>query len=259
MSGKTKIRIILSALMVLAIYLAWSFFNEDTEPEPTPVPTPAPTASPQISPSATPSPAVTVPSTPEPTASPKVINPDIIRLREEYGNDDIVGYLHIEGTTIDYPVTQYEDNAYYLDRDINKNMNIGGWVFLDYENDVAKDDKNMIIYGHNMKQDIMFHSIRRYASEDFFKEHRYITFNTLYDKYTWEIFSFYRANLDFYYIQVIFRSDEEFFELAKQMKGFSMYDTGVDITIDDRVLTLSTCTNETSDTRFVLNAKLITE
>jgi sortase B len=128
---------------------------------------------------------------------------------------------------------------------------------MDYENDISRDDPNTIIYGHNMKQDIMFHSLRYYQSEDYFKNHRYITFNTAYEESTWEVFSFYRSSIYFAYVQVYFSSNDEFFNLAKEMKSRSVYDTGVDIEPGDRVLTLSTCTNEKEDTRFVVNAKLV--
>ncbi len=188
----------------------------------------------------------------------KKIRPEFVKLMEEYDNRDIVGYVNIPGTTVDYPVLQSEDNAYYLNRDINKNYTSAGWIFLDYENNIEKDDWNTIIYGHNMRADVMFHSLRYYTDPDYFKEHPYVTFNTLYEEYTWEIFSFYKTDTDFYYIQAIFRDYNEFFRLAKEMKSRSMYDTGVELKYGDRVLTLSTCTGESGkDTRFVVNARLI--
>jgi len=108
-----------------------------------------------------------------------------------------------------------------------------------------------------MRENKMFHAIRYYRSADYFKKHRFIIFDTLYDNYVWEVFSFYRARTDFNYIKVFFRDDDDFFNLARQMKNMSMYDTGVTVTKEDRILTLSTCTNEDPDTRFVLNARLI--
>jgi len=264
MNKKKRLLLLLIVFIILAVSLLvfYIIFTPKTPPEPAPpeptevpAPTVSETARPTEEPAKTTEPVETPTFAPEPT--PKAINSDILLLREEYGNDDIIGRLYIEGTSIDYPVTQYEDNEFYLDYDINKKTNVTGWIFLDYENDVYKDDKNMVIYGHNMKQDIMFHALRNYADEDFYDKHKYIVFDTLYDKYTWEIFSFYRAHTDFYYIQVIFKDEEDFYSLASQMKDLSIYETGVGITRDDRILTLSTCTNETDDTRFVLNAKLI--
>ena len=188
---------------------------------------------------------------------PKQIRESFEALRREYDNDDIVGHLKIEGTPIDFIVTQYVDNNFYLHHDIHRNASKAGWVFLDYENDITGQDRNMIIYGHNMRSGAIFGSLSNYASEDFFKEHRYITFNTLFEDYTWEIFSCYITSTDFYYIQVIFPSEEDFGELVAEMKARSIYDTGVEVTAQDRVLTLSTCSDGPRDERFVINAKLV--
>jgi SrtB family sortase len=198
-------------------------------------------------------PIATMPITPTPLA----IQQTFLDLREYYQNDDIIGYLKIDGTSIDYPVTHYKDDAniYYLSRDINKKESIAGWVYMDYENDITRDDQNIIIYGHNMRQDIMFHSLRYYQDKEFYDEHKYIIFNTLYENFVWEIFSFYRTDINFPYIQVYFQSQDEFFDLAQQMKAKSWYDTGVEVSKTDHVLTLSTCTNEEEDTRFVVNAR----
>jgi len=199
----------------------------------------------------TPTPLPTLP----PTPTPKVIQPEFEELRFAYGNYDIIGYLRIPGTSIDYPVTRSNDNSFYLNRNIRKDISESGWIFLDYENDVENDDFNTIIYGHNMRQDIMFHSLRYYQSWSFFNEHRYIVFNTIYENHVWEIFSFYRAETSFPYIQVFFSSEQEFMSLAREMKERSMYDTGVEVRPGDHILTLSTCTNDSDDTRFVLNAR----
>jgi sortase B len=216
-------------------------------PEPTFTPTPMPTATPEATPTPTSS----------PTPTPKQILPLFAQIRQEYDNDDIVGYLKIDGTSIDYLVTQSSDNSHYLDKDIYQNYSVAGWVFMDYENDILRDDFNTIIYGHNMRKDIMFHALRYYKSKEFFESHRFITFNTAYEEMTWEVFSFYRASIQFPYVQVLFSSEDEFMELAYDMKSRSAYDTGVEIGPGDRILTLSTCSMETEDTRYVVNAKLV--
>lgn len=190
---------------------------------------------------------------------PETIDQRLLTLREQYNNDDIVGFISIEGTSIDYPVLHSSDNNFYLYRNLSKQYSVAGSIFLDYENNIELEDKNTILYGHNMNADIMFHSLRYYQDKDFYEKHKYIKFNTLYGNYVWEIFSFYRTTTDFYYIQVIFEDDEEFEGLLNEMKERSLYDTGVIVTKEDRILTLSTCTNETDDTRFVINARLINE
>ena len=194
---------------------------------------------------------------PEETAQGWVVNPYIVALREQYENDEIVGYIYIEGTDIRYVVTQHTDNVFYLYHDIHRRPDRAGWVFLDYENDLTREDPNTIIYGHNMRQNIRFHGIRHFQNRDFFDTHRYITFNTAYGEYRWEIFSFYRTHIDFFYIQVHFNSDEEFYELLAEMAARSMHPSDVIVGPGDRVLTLSTCTNNDRDERFVVNARLI--
>ena len=225
------------------------------KPVPLPTNTPMPTVTPIIEPSATQTPSPAFSPTFTPTPSPRVILPEFEELRAEYGNDDIVGYLKIPGTSIDYPVTHSNDNTYYLENDINKKPSVAGWIFMDFENSIESDDPNIVIYGHNMRKDIMFHSLRYYQSWDYLNAHRYIVFNTIYEDYVWEVFSFYKTDISFPYIQVVFPSEDAFFSLASEMKARSMYDTGVDIKPGDHILTLSTCTNEAEDTRFVLNAR----
>lgn len=187
----------------------------------------------------------------------KIVQKKFTKLIENIGNKDIVGYLKIDNTVIDYPVLQKEDNDYYLNRDINGNKDSAGSIFLDYENNISKEDKNTVIYGHNMNKDYMFHSLRYYQDPEFFKKHRYITFDTLYGNQTYEVFAFYKTDIDFNYINVNFENDEHFNELLKEMKNRSFYETNVDVSPTDRILTLSTCSNQESDTRFVVNAKLV--
>jgi sortase B len=111
-----------------------------------------------------------------------------------------------------------------------------------------------------MRDDVMFHSLRNYTSKDFLEKHRYVSFVTEFASQTWEVFSFYRAPTSFYYIQVLFPTHGDFVTLLTDMKSRSIHDTGVDVSSDDRVLTLSTCVGgEDRNERFVLNARLIKE
>ncbi len=180
-------------------------------------------------------------------------------LKAKIGNDDVVGYLKIDGTSINYPVMQSSDNQFYLNRDIYKQPSSAGSIFLDYENDIRRNDKNTVIYGHNMNKDYMFHALRYYNDYNYFLNHRYITFDTLYCNQTWEVFSFYKTDISFNYIKVFFSSQSEFSNLLNEMKNRSAYDTGVVVSPKDRVLTLSTCSNQESNTRYVLNARLVSQ
>ena len=191
-----------------------------------------------------------------PLPIPRDIREEFALLREQYDNDDIVGRIVIEGTSVNYLVTQTGDNEFYLHHDINKTPNQAGWVFLDFENNIARQDRNTIIYGHNMREDIRFHSLRRFLCEEFFNDNRYVILNTLYDDYIWEIFAFYITDTDFRYLQVIFPTQADFYGLATEMKARSMHDSEIIVTADDRILTLSTCVGA-DNLRYVLNARLI--
>ena len=209
--------------------------------------------------------AAVVTPTPEASVTPEIItpipaptvNPVFTELIAEYNNDDIVGFLSIEGTSINYPVVQAVDNDFYLDHDIYKKKSAPGWIFLDYENDITRNDPNTIIYGHNMKSDTMFHALRLYADESFYRNHKYITFNTLYEDLRWEIFSFCKTDTSFDYIRVFFPDMEIYETMLRKFKDLSIYDTEVEITGSDRILSLSTCTLGNPNARFVLSARLL--
>jgi sortase B len=184
----------------------------------------------------------------------------VLDLRAEYGNDDIIGYLYMPGTQIDFPIVQARNNSYYLDHNIHKRYDTHGAPFLDYENDVSGGDRNTIIYGHNTRERKFFHEIRYFnGNRQYFNDNRYIIFDTLYEYGVWEVFAFYQTHINFYYIQVDFADDAEFYSLAREMVRRSQHSAGITIAPGDRILTLSTCTNVYDDTRYVLNARLVTD
>lgn len=186
------------------------------------------------------------------------ISSEIESLRQLYNNQDIIGHLKIEGTRINYPVTQYADNDFYLYHDIQKQPHHAGWVFLDRTNSIARPDRNTVIYGHNMMDGSRFRDMLKFTCPDFFATHRYITFDTAYNTQQWEIFAFYRTDISFNYIQTIFPSQNAFGELVAEMKSHSWHDVNVNVTAYDRILTLSTCAGAgATNFRYVLNARLI--
>ncbi|MCL2673715.1 MAG: class B sortase [Defluviitaleaceae bacterium] len=198
---------------------------------------------------------------PEPEAErvpePRVMRPEFAALREYYNNDDIIGRLIIPGTTVDYLVVQAEDNEFYLYRDIHGNASSAGWIFLDYDVDLTRDDQNTVIYGHNMNADIKFHSVRHFRNYDFFREHSIIKFNTIYEDTEWEVFAFYVAHISFPYTHINYANEEQWMYMLERFRQVSIHATDIVLTPEDRILTLSTCTNVDQDTRFVLQARLI--
>jgi sortase B len=186
----------------------------------------------------------------------KEILPQIANLRATFSNDDIVGYLKIDDTNISYGVAQSDDNDFYLKRDLYGVKNEAGSIFMDYENSVYPLSRNTVIYGHNMRNGSMFHNIRYYADYDFFISHKYVDFASAYESGRWEIFSFYDTTIDFNYINSDF-TDEEFQNFIDEIKARSAHYSDVKVTTEDKILTLSTCTNASEDTRFVIHAKRI--
>jgi sortase B len=108
-----------------------------------------------------------------------------------------------------------------------------------------------------MRDGSMFHDLRYYTDKQYYEAHQKISLQTLYENTLWEIFSFYDTDVDFIYNKTSFANPVEFSALLAQMKSKSIYDTGVDVTVDDQVLTLSTCTNTSENMRYVVHAKRI--
>lgn len=170
-------------------------------------------------------------------------------------NDQTVGWLTVKNTKINLPVVQAENNDYYLNYNFYKKRNYNGWAFMDYRNNPKNLGKNTIIYGHN---GTIFGSLKNallpywYRNED----NHIITFSTLSNTMHYKIFSIYETTPDFYYIDTVFNTDNEFQSLIDQMKAKSYYDFNTDVSGKDKILTLSTCTKG-GKKRIVVHAKLI--
>jgi sortase B len=172
-------------------------------------------------------------------------------------NDEIVGWLRIDDTPVDYPVTQTDNNEYYLTHDVNKKENITGSIFMDYRNNIKGYNRNTILYSHSMKNGTMFGAVLRYESRWNFENKPIIEFDTIYGDEKWEIFSAYKTDTSFDYIRTDFASDEEFQQYLDTVKAMSLHKSDVEVTASDQILTLSTCYHGIKNGRFVVHAKLI--
>lgn len=177
-------------------------------------------------------------------------------------NQDMVGWLSIEGMQIDYPVMRCEDGEYYLHHDFYGEEDKYGCLFVKEEADVDTPGTNFIIYGHNMKDGSMFGDLDLYRKEKFFKEHREISFDTLYEERTYEIMAVFLSQVYendqdvFKYYQFYeAKTPEEFDTFYENVKKLSFYDTEVEAEYGDTFLTLSTCTYHVEDGRLVIVAK----
>lgn len=184
-------------------------------------------------------------------------------------NSDIIGWISIDDTNIDYPVLQYDgdtlDYQYYLYKDIYKNYSGYGSIFADFRSDKGVDSKNIILHGHHMNDGSMFQNLMNYGRYsidlDYYKEHPVINFDTPAGDETYKIISIFKTNtLDqhgefFDYLVGSFNSDAEFMNYVYLVRERSLVDTGVTCNEDDQLLTLSTCSYEYSDFRTVVVAR----
>jgi len=171
-------------------------------------------------------------------------------------NPDYAGWLSISGTAVDYPVVKGEDNKFYLNHGFEMESNVAGAIFMDYRNKNDGTDKNIVIYGHNMKNGTMFKGLMGYKRTGFFDDNRFIVFNDGREESVWEIFSAYVTDTGFNYIRTEF-TDLQFDVFVREISNKSMHNADGDMEGIDEVLTLSTCSYEFDDARFVVHARKI--
>lgn len=179
-------------------------------------------------------------------------------------NKNLIGWIKIDDTIIDYPVMQCDDNTYYLEHNFDQEEDRAGALFLDCNCDVVKGNDNYIIYGHHMTSGKMFASLPKYESESYYKEHPYITFDTIYEEAVYQVMYVFRSKV-YNEDQIVFKyyqfidaySEEEFNSYMQEMADMSYYDTGVTAVYGDSLLTLSTCDYQETNGRFVVVAKRI--
>lgn len=181
-------------------------------------------------------------------------------------NKNLIGWLKIADTNIDYPVMQSLNGKgdYYLNHDFDGNEDRNGTLFMDNACDAMLPSDNLIIYGHNMKSGKMFGELTKYKSKDFYLAHSKIAFDTIYKRGTYEVMYVFNTHIysegeiTFKYYQFIEpNSEEEFDSAMRSMASMSMYDTGVEAKWGDDLITLSTCDYDENDGRFVVVAKKV--
>lgn len=173
-------------------------------------------------------------------------------------NSDIVGWLTIPDTTIDFPILQSKDNDYYLTHNYKKESMVAGSIFKDYRNKNEFIDRNTIIYGHYMDNQQMFGALYAYDDANFLERHPTFTYDTLAVSYDIQVFAVYDTTAQFDYIQTNFANDTEYAVYLKTVQKLSKFSTGVTVDVQDRILTLSTCDlNYSTNGRFVVQGKII--
>lgn len=171
-------------------------------------------------------------------------------------NSDYVFWIKVAGTNIDFPVVQGKDNDFYLKHDFNKNKSFSGSIFVDYKSNI-NTDKNIIIYGHNMRNDTMFAQMKQFKNENFFKNNKYVTLYRDGTKKEYEIFSVYLANAKELKVSSDFSNNDDYEKYLKEQKEKSMFKRNVDLNSGDKIITLVTCSYAFDDARIVVVAKEI--
>ena len=174
-------------------------------------------------------------------------------------NNDTVGWLKVKGTNIEYAVVKSNNNSYYLNHNFEKEENSAGWIFADYRNKLDGTDKNIIIYGHNRKNNSMFGSLENILTEEWYsnQDNLVIDFITKNEYQKYQVFSVYKIENEDYYINTEF-IENEFESFINTLKHRSIKDFNVQTSANDTILTLSTCA-DSNKYRVVLHAIKINE
>lgn len=203
---------------------------------------------------------------------PNVVFPSDIQLKYArlYGtNREFVGYLSAEGVNLSLPVVQTDNDETYLNKNFYGKNTKYGCPFVTHLNNIGSErdslDMNTVIFGHYMKDGSVFGNLFEYKDIDGFKAAPVITFNTLYHDYSWKVIAAFITNADekddngyiFKYYFTDLSTQERYSAYLSELSQRSIYDTGVDVLPGDKILTLSTCSYEFDNARFVVVARLV--
>ena len=171
--------------------------------------------------------------------------------------EDVRGWIYSEGTVINYPVVKGEDNIFYLHRFIDGEYNPGGTPFIEYLCNGDFSGKNTVVYGHHMNDGSMFASLSEYRKEGYYDEHPVMYLNTPSQNYRVDVFAGYVTDADSDTYTIGFQSEESYEEFLEKMQSQSDFKTGVKLSTEDKIITLSTCSYEFYDARYVIQGKLV--
>ncbi len=183
-----------------------------------------------------------------------MINVDFKDLKKT--NPDVVGWVKVNGTNINYPFVQANDNKYYLTHSFNKSYNAAGWVFLDYRNNNT-NNKNTIIYAHGRTDKTMFGTLRKVLNNGWLNNTNnfVIKISTELENSLWQIFSVYHIPTTSDYLKTDFNDDNEFQDFISMIISRSSHNFNASVSVNNNILTLSTCYNNSD--KMVVHAKLI--
>ncbi len=203
---------------------------------------------------------------------PNVVFPSDIQLKYArlYGtNREFIGYLSAPGVDLNLPVVQTDNDETYLNKNFYGKNTKYGCPFVTHLNEIGSTreslDTNTVIFGHYMKDGSVFGNLFKYKTIDGFKAAPVIEFNTLYHDYKWKVIAAFITNAEekddngyvFKYYFTNLSTRDRYSAFLSELSQRSIYDTGVDVLPDDKILTLSTCSYEFENARFVVVARLV--
>ncbi len=207
----------------------------------------------------------TVPSIePDESAEPQMLT-EYAELYEQ--NNELVGWIKVEDTKINYPVMQsVNEPNFYLKHGFDKSYSAYGCPYIGENCDVNEPSDNLIIYGHHCNNGTMFANLEKFKKKDFWETHKTFSFDTLYEKQTYEIIAVFKTVVytdcydEFRYYQFSdAETPDDFNEYVSLAKEMALYDTGVTAEYGDKLITLSTCEYSNKNGRLVVVAKKVTE
>lgn len=185
----------------------------------------------------------------------------MLQVKELQGqNADIIGWIEIENTNINYPVLQGTNNRYYMTHNYKKENSKNGSIFLDTTYNWNIPSNNLLIYGHNLGNGMMFQELLKYEKESFYQEHPVIRFTTAEEDAEYEIISVFKSRVYYkseknvfrYYYFINSKSEEEYNQFVKNAKNASLYSIDATANYGDQLITLSTCSYYVQDGRFAV-------
>lgn len=172
-------------------------------------------------------------------------------------NSNTVGWIQINSINVNYPFVRTNNNTYYLDHSFDKTYNKAGWIFLDYRNNIKHLDKNTILYAESNANEIMFGSFKNTLDKKWLEntDNHIIKISTEYENSLWQIISIYNIKNTNDYLKISFNTNDEFTNFSNMLLKRSLYDFKTPISINDKLLTISTTYNE--EEKLIIHAKLI--
>ena len=180
-------------------------------------------------------------------------------------NNDVIGWIEIDDTFIDYPILQSSDNEYYLEHNYKKEKSKYGSIFAKNNCSISDNSSNLILYGHNMEDSQMFSELLKYENFDFYNNHKIIKISTDKEENNYCIIAVFKSRVFYndeinvfrYYNYINFENRDKYNEYINNCKKLQLYDTGVSAEFGEKLITLITCEYSQSNGRFVVVAKKI--